>query len=61
MEATAVGRAEGLDINDVTVDATRAQPDKLGPAHRTSMHADLERGARMEVEAVQGEVVRRAV
>jgi 2-dehydropantoate 2-reductase len=59
-EATAVGRAEGLDIDDETVTATQAQPDKLGPAHRTSMAADLERGVRMEVEAVQGEVVRRA-
>jgi 2-dehydropantoate 2-reductase len=59
-EATAVGLAEGLIVDDATVEATLAQPDRLGPAHRTSMHADLERGARMEVEAVQGEVVRRA-
>ena len=59
-EAAAVGLAEGLTIDDATVEATLAQPDQLGPAHRTSMHADLERGARMEVEAVQGEVVRRA-
>ena len=29
-------------------------------AHRTSMAADLERGRRMEVEAIQGELVRRA-
>ncbi|MGE3268719.1 MAG: ketopantoate reductase family protein [Chloroflexota bacterium] len=59
-EATAVGRAEGLDVDDATVTAMLAQPDKLGPAHRTSMAADLERGVPMEVEAVQGEVVRRA-
>jgi 2-dehydropantoate 2-reductase len=59
-EAAAVGLAEGLAIDDATVEATLAQPDRLGPSHRTSMHADLERGARMEVEAVQGEVVRRA-
>lgn len=59
-EATAVGRAEGLDVDDDTVQWALTQPDRLGPAHRTSMAADLERGVRMEVEAVQGEVVRRA-
>lgn len=59
-EAALVGRAEGLAIDDATVEATLAQPDKLGPAHRTSMAADLERGQRLEVEAIQGEVVRRA-
>ena len=59
-EATAVGRAEGLDVDDETVEWALTQPDRLGPAHRTSMAADLERGVRMEVEAVQGEVVRRA-
>ncbi|MCC7367766.1 MAG: 2-dehydropantoate 2-reductase [Chloroflexi bacterium] len=58
-EAAAVGRAEGLDIDDATVTQMLGQPDRLGPAHRTSMAADLERGVPMEVEAVQGEVVRR--
>jgi 2-dehydropantoate 2-reductase len=59
-EATAVGRAEGLVVDDQTVEWALSQPDRLGPAHRTSMAADLERGVRMEVEAIQGEVVRRA-
>lgn len=59
-ESAAVGRAEGLAIDDETVAATHAQPDRLGPAHRTSMAADLERGARLETDAIQGEVVRRA-
>lgn len=59
-EATAVGRAEGLAVDDETVEWALTQPDRLGPAHRTSMAADLERGVRMEVEAIQGEVVRRA-
>jgi 2-dehydropantoate 2-reductase len=59
-EATAVGRAEGLDVDDETVEWALTQPDGLGPSHRTSMAADLERGVRMEVEAIQGEVVRRA-
>ena len=59
-EAAAVGRAEGLDVDDETVQWALSQPDRLGSAHRTSMAADLERGVRMEVDAVQGEVVRRA-
>ena len=59
-EAAAVGRAEGLDVDDATVEWALTQPDRLGLAHRTSMAADLERGMRMEVEAIQGEVVRRA-
>lgn len=59
-EAALVGRAEGLDIDDETVTQMLGQPDRLGPAHRTSMAADLERGVPMEIEAVQGEVVHRA-
>ena len=59
-EAAAVGRAEGIAVDDETVQWALTQPDRLGPAHRTSMAADLERGMRMEVEAIQGEVVRRA-
>lgn len=59
-EATAVGRAEGLAVDDETRRWGLTQPDRLGPAHRTSMAADLERGVRMEVDAIQGEIVRRA-
>jgi 2-dehydropantoate 2-reductase len=59
-EATAVGRAEGITVDDKTVQWALTQPDRLGPAHRTSMAADLERGMRLEVDAIQGEVVRRA-
>jgi 2-dehydropantoate 2-reductase len=59
-EATVVGRAEGLAVDDQTVEWALTQPDRLGPAHRTSMAADLDRGVRMEVDAIQGEVVRRA-
>jgi len=59
-EAAEVGQAEGLAIDDAAVEATLGQPDKLGPAHRTSMAADLDRGQRLEVDAIQGEIVRRA-
>ena len=59
-EAVAVGRAEGLPITDADVEAALAGPDRVGPAHRTSLATDLERGQRLEVEAIQGEVVRRA-
>ena len=60
-EAAAVGRAEGIAVDDKTVQWALTQPDRLGPAHRTSMAADVERGMRLEVDAIQGEVVRRAV
>jgi len=59
-EAASVARAEGILLDDATVDQALAQPDRLGPAHRTSLHADLERGQRLEVDAIHGEVVRRA-
>ncbi len=59
-EAASVARAEGIALDDPTVDQALAQPDRLGPAHRTSLHADLERGQRLEVDAIHGEVVRRA-
>lgn len=59
-EAAAVARAEGVALDDEIVAQALAQPDRLGPAHRTSMHADLERGQRLEVEAIHGEIVRRA-
>ena len=59
-EAADVARADGIALDDATVGGALAQPDRLGPAHRTSLHADLERGERLEVEAIHGEVVRRA-
>ncbi len=59
-EAAAVARADGAALDDAAVEGVLAQPDRLGPGHRTSMAADLERGERLEVEAVQGEIVRRA-
>jgi 2-dehydropantoate 2-reductase len=59
-EAVAVGRAEGLPISDAEVEAALAGPDRVGPAHRTSLAIDLQRGERLEVEAIQGEIVRRA-
>jgi len=39
-------------VDDETVQWALTQPDRLGPAHRTSMAADLERGVRIEVEAI---------
>lgn len=59
-EAAAVGRADGIKLDDETIEWALTQPDRLGPAHRTSMAADLERGRMTEVEAIQGEIVRRA-
>ena len=58
-EAAAVARADGVALSDDAIDGALAQPDKLGPAHRTSMSVDLERGLRLEVDGVQGEIVHR--
>ena len=58
-ESAAVGRAEGVHLDDALIESVLQAPDKLGPAHRTSMAADLERGSRLEVDAVQGEIARR--
>jgi 2-dehydropantoate 2-reductase len=58
-EAAAVGRAEGAALDDEAVTKALAAPDQLGPAHKTSLHADLERGERLEVEAIHGQVVHR--
>jgi 2-dehydropantoate 2-reductase len=59
-ESATVGRALGIDLDDELVEGVLAAPDKLGPAHRTSMAADLERGARLEVDAIQGAIVEHA-
>ena len=59
-EAAATARADGAPLSDDVVSGTLTQPDRLGPAHRTSLSVDLERGLRLEVDGIQGEIVRRA-
>ncbi len=57
-ETAAVGRAKGValpeDMEDGSLDFLR----KLPPAMRSSMQLDLERGRRLELEWLNGEVVR---
>jgi 2-dehydropantoate 2-reductase len=59
-EVAAVARAEGVDVPaDVPV-RVRAYADALPPTTRSSLLIDLQQGKRIEVEALQGALVRRA-
>ena len=58
-EAAAVAAADGVVLSPAAIDSALGQPDRLGAAHRTSMSVDLDRGVRLEVDGVQGEIVRR--
>jgi 2-dehydropantoate 2-reductase len=59
-EATAVAVADGAALPDDFVSASLAFLIELGPQLRSSMLHDVERGRRTEVDALNGEVVRRA-
>jgi 2-dehydropantoate 2-reductase len=58
-EVEAVSRALGVPVADEAVERIVAYMDALPPAMRPSMLQDLEAGRRIEVEALQGSVVRR--
>ena len=57
-EIVAVGRAKGVPLPDDAVDRAVAFAGKLQPGMRSSLAHDLERGNRLEVEALMGAVVR---
>lgn len=57
-EAVAVGRACGVDLGEDAVDRSAAFLTELGPRLRSSMLRDLERGRPVEVDALNGTVVR---
>lgn len=59
-EAATAGRADGVALDDSFADDGLAFLTELGPALRSSMLRDVERGRRTEVDALNGEVVRRA-
>jgi 2-dehydropantoate 2-reductase len=59
-EVAAVARAEGVNLSDDTVDRWTAFAEDLDPDAYSSLHYDLTHGKRMELEAFQGTVVRRA-
>lgn len=59
-EAVAVGRAAGVDLPEDLTAATLAFADGLPPGMRSSMQKDLEEGRRLELDALNGTVVRLA-
>lgn len=58
-EVRAVALAEGVDVSPDVVDRTIAYMDAIPPTTRSSLLIDLQLGKRLEVEALQGAVVRR--
>jgi 2-dehydropantoate 2-reductase len=58
-EAVAVGRAEGVDLPEDFADNRLAFCDGLPAEMTSSMHHDLEKGSRLEVEWLSGDVVKR--
>lgn len=59
-EVVAVGRAEGVPLGEDVMQGIAAYMEALPPATRSSLLIDLTAGKRIEVEALQGTVVRRA-
>jgi 2-dehydropantoate 2-reductase len=59
-EITALGRAEGVALPDDLVERQVAFAASLEPDGRSSMYDDMVAGRPMELEALLGEVVRRA-
>jgi len=60
-EVVAVGRSQGVSLAEDYVDNRLAFCDTLPAAMTSSMHQDLERGNRLEVDWLSGDVVRRGV
>ncbi|MGE5814781.1 MAG: ketopantoate reductase family protein [Acidobacteriota bacterium] len=58
-EVLAVARAEGVDIPNGMEERMKAYADALPANMRASLLIDLSQGKRIEVEALQGSVVRR--
>jgi 2-dehydropantoate 2-reductase len=57
-ELAAVARAEGVALAGVVVDAVMKQAAALAPDAYSSLHHDLTRGKRLELEALHGHAVR---
>ncbi|NIB99156.1 ketopantoate reductase family protein [Halobacterium sp. R2-5] len=58
-EGVAVARAEGVGVPDDVVERTREVAERTA-TNRSSMRQDTERGGRTEIEALNGELARRA-
>ena len=59
-EVAVVARAEGVELADDIVDQKTAFAENLGPDSFSSLHHDLVTGHRLELDALHGEVTRRA-
>jgi 2-dehydropantoate 2-reductase len=59
-EVALVARAEGVELAEGIVDQKTAFAEALGPDSYSSLHHDLVTGHRLELDALHGEVVRRA-
>jgi 2-dehydropantoate 2-reductase len=59
-EASIVARAEGVELADDIVDQKTAFAENLGPDSFSSLHHDLVTGHRLELDALHGELTRRA-
>ena len=57
-EVTALAAASGIALDDGVVDWLMKVTDALPPESRTSLAHDLSLGKRLEVEGLQGTVVR---
>jgi len=58
-EATQVGRAEGVPLPPEYAESRLAFADGLPPSMTSSMHHDLDRGSRLELPWLSGDVVAR--
>jgi 2-dehydropantoate 2-reductase len=59
-EVSLVARAEGIELADDIVDQKTAFAETLGPDSFSSLHHDLVTGHRLELDALHGELTRRA-
>jgi 2-dehydropantoate 2-reductase len=59
-EVALVARAEGVALADDIVDQKTAFAESLGPDSFSSLHHDLVTGHRLELDALHGELTRRA-
>jgi 2-dehydropantoate 2-reductase len=59
-EVALVARAEGVELADDIVDEKTAFAENLGPDSYSSLHHDLVTGHRLELDALHGELTRRA-
>lgn len=57
-EVEAVGRAKGVDLDPEVVEQTMGLVESLPWDYQLSMHADLDRGGPLELEAINGAIVR---